>query len=556
MTLVWFTLLIGLLVTVHEVGHFVVARLFSVRVLKLAIGFGRPILRFRRRETEFVVGLLPLGGFVRLLGEDEAPVATDELPFAFYARPAWQRLCIIFAGPLANACFAAFIFTQLATAEAGAPSAVIGTVFAGQPAADADLRPGDRVVSVEGEAIESWDDFNQRVLHAAGRELRVTVERATAPGEPPRALTKYLTPRVHMRTDAFGGREQVGLVGVAPYFKLPQIGVIDPNSPAYKAGLRSFDVVTAIHGRPVQTASDLGPLVAPRGSGMLVVTYMRPVDEALGFIPLMALQPRTAQLVPSNVNGPGQPAKYDAGVRPADAFVHAVEPGTPAAAIGLGRGDQVTQLDGQPVTAWELLTQSLDEHPRDEHVVAWRGVDGLERHARFQLERRSRLDEYQTESTYYLFGAEAARAIVPVPTLPPDHNLFVAAGQGVARAVTVSGTLLRVLGLTLIGRLPATSIGGPILVYEVAGVAAQHGVHHFLAVAALISLNLGLLNLLPVPLLDGGQATLVVLEAVRRRPVSARARDRATIIGLALLAALMLLALRNDVARHLSGLWR
>lgn len=556
MTLVWFTLLVGLLITVHELGHFVMARLLGVRVLKLAIGFGRPILRFSRRGTEVVVGMLPLGGYVRLLGEEDAAVAPDDVPFAYYARPAWQRLCIIFAGPFANGCFAAFIFMQLATGEAGAPSAVIGSVFAGQPASDADLRPGDRVVAVDTESVRSWDELNQRILRSAGKELRVTIERATTPGEAPHTLTKILTPRVHMRTDAFGGREEVGLVGVAPYFKLPQIGVVDTNSAAYKAGLRSFDVITAIHGRPVQTASELGPLVAPRGSGMLVVTYLRPVDEALGFMPLMVLQPRTAQLVPANVQPPGKPPHYDAGVRPADAFVHAVEPGTPAAAIGLGRGDQVLTLDGAPVTAWELLQQALDEHPRDEHVVTWHGMDGIDRHARFTLERRSRLDEYQTESTYYLFGAEAARAIVPVPTLPPDHNLFVAAGQGISRAATVTGTLLRVLGLTLIGRLPATSIGGPILVYEVAGVAAQHGVHHFLAVAALISLNLGLLNLLPVPLLDGGQAALVILEAVRRRPVSPRARERATVIGLGLLAALMLLALRNDVVRHISGLWK
>jgi regulator of sigma E protease len=555
-TLVWFALLIGLLITAHELGHFAMARLFGVRVLKLSIGFGRPLLRFLRGGTEYAVGIVPLGGYVRLYGEGDAfsPAADTDTPDSFGARPAWQRLCIIFAGPLANVCFAAFVFTQLATAEAGAPTATIGTVFAGQPAGDADLRVGDQVIAVDGDDVRTWDEFNQRVVHAPGRELRVTIERPTAPGEPPRLLQKVLTPRAHVRTDAFGGRETVGLVGVAPYFTLPQVGVVDGNAPAYKAGLRTFDVVTSIHGRPVRTASDLGPLVSPRGGGMLVVTYLRPVDASLGFLPLSTLQPRTATIVPANVNGPGQAPHYDAGVRSADSFVHTVEPETPAAAIGLGRGDQVTQLDGQPMSSWEILTQALDEHPLDEHTIAWRSGDGTQHHARFTLERRSRLDEYQAESTYYVFGAEAARALVPVPSLPPGRNWIVAAGRGVARAASVTATLVRVLGLTVIGRLPATSIGGPILVFEVAGVAAQHGVHHFLAVAALISLNLGLLNLLPVPLLDGGQAALVLLEAVRRRPVSARARERATVIGLVLLAALMLLALRNDLARHLSGM--
>jgi len=557
MTLLWFTLLIGVLITVHELGHFAVARLFGVRVDKLAIGFGRPLLHVTRRGTEYAIGMIPLGGYVRLCGEDpDAHLTADDEPVAFARRPAWQRLAIIFGGPMANVAFAAFVFMQLAGAEAGATSATIGTVFAGQPAANADLRPGDRVIAIDGDDISTWDELNQRVLAAPGHELKVTVERATAKGEAPRALTKYITPRVHMRTDSFGTRERVGLVGVAPYYKLPQIGVVGEDSAAYKAGLRTFDIVTAIHGRPCAMASELDPLIHPRGSGMLVITYLRPVDTALGFVSLSLLSPRTAQVVPVNVAPAGKSPRYDAGVRAGDTFVHAVEPGTPAAAIGLGRGDMVTELDGQPVTSWELLTQALDEHPSDEHTVAWHGIDGIDRHASFHLDRRQRLDEYKAESTYYVFGADGAHAIAPVPTLPRERNLLAAAGAGIARAASVTGTLVRVLGLTLIGRLPSTSIGGPILVYEVAGVAAQHGFDHFLAVAALISLNLGLLNLLPVPLLDGGQASIVFLEAVRRRPVSPRARERATFIGLALLGALMLLALRNDLARHLSGLWK
>ncbi|HEX9102907.1 MAG TPA: site-2 protease family protein, partial [Polyangia bacterium] len=139
MTLLWFALLIGVLITVHELGHFAVARLFGVRVDKLAIGFGRPLLRTTRRGTEYAIGMIPLGGYVRLCGEDpDAPVDADEEPVAFSRRPAWQRLAIIFGGPLANVAFAAFVFMQLAGAEAGATSATIGTVFAGQPAADAD----------------------------------------------------------------------------------------------------------------------------------------------------------------------------------------------------------------------------------------------------------------------------------------------------------------------------------------------------------------------------------------------------------------------------------
>jgi regulator of sigma E protease len=121
--------------------------------------------------------------------------------------------------------------------------------------------------------------------------------------------------------------------------------------------------------------------------------------------------------------------------------------------------------------------------------------------------------------------------------------------KAVGRACWVTLTLVRVLGLTLAGKLPSTGFGGPLLIYQVAGVAAQHGAEQFLVMAALVSLNLGLLNLLPVPLLDGGQASLVVIEAIRRRPVSARMRERATYVGVALLALLLVLVSRNDLLR-------
>ena len=184
-------------------------------------------------------------------------------------------------------------------------------------------------------------------------------------------------------------------------------------------------------------------------------------------------------------------------------------------------------------------------------MVTWRTAAGESREARFHLQPRRELDEYQAESTLYVFGASGARAIAPVPLVALKPHLWSAVGKAVARALSVTVTLVRVLGLTITGQMPSTAIGGPILIYQVAGVAAQHGAEQFLVMAALVSLNLALLNLLPVPLLDGGQATLVILEAVRRRPVSSRTRERATWVGVALLAALLLLASRNDLLRNL-----
>src|SRR5581483_7598792 len=243
MTLVWFVLLVGGLITVHELGHLCAAKLAGVKVHKLSIGFGPKLLSWKRGDTEYALAAIPLGGFVKLLGEDRAePIAPADQGRAFYQKPAWQRLCIILAGPAANLIFPILIFAHLSARESSARSATIGTVLAGQPAEAADLRVGDRVIAVDGDAIDTWDELNRRVMAAPGRELKVTIER---PGQE-RPLTKVITPRVHLRSDAFGERHKVGLIGVAPHFRLPQVGVVDEQSAAFRAGLRSFDVITSI----------------------------------------------------------------------------------------------------------------------------------------------------------------------------------------------------------------------------------------------------------------------------------------------------------------------
>ena len=541
MSFLWFILLIGGLITVHELGHFVAARLFHIAVLKVSIGFGPKLVAVRRGTTEYAISMIPLGGYVRLLGEDEHDSVPEPLkPRAFSHRPAWQRLTVILAGPVANLICPLFIFVHLYMHQERARSATIGTVLDGQPGRAADLRPGDRVISIDDETIRSWDDLNRVVLGSPGRELRVTLERA---GQD-RPLTKYITPRVHRRLDLFGVPESVGLLGVAPYYRLPQVGVAAADSPAARAGLRTFDVITSIQGRPISTAAELEPLLAPRAGAMLVVTYLRPLAPPHGFAPLTRLEPGSAQLVPELLG-----KSYETGLRHADLFVASVEPGSPAARLGLAPGDVLTALDGAPLTSWELFAQAVEERPDAIHTLAWRDARG-EHTGRFRLEPRRELDEYQAEATSFIFGVETARAAWPVPEVKVEPSFVPALAHAVGRAFGVTAALVRVVGLTLTGRLSASELGGPILIYQVAGVAAQHGVEPFLVMAALISLNLGLLNLLPVPLLDGGQAALVLIEGVRRRPVSRRTRGRARILGIVLLLLLLVLASHNDLARH------
>lgn len=546
MQALWFILLVGVLVLVHELGHFAVARLCGIRVLRLSLGFGPQLVGARWHGTEYVLSAVPLGGYVRLLGEDpsdEVPVAERERSFS--ARPLWQRVAVVLAGPAANLVFPVLLYAHYYGAETTTLAATIGTVFEGQPAAGV-LEPGDTVVAVDDRPVRDWDDFARQVAAAPGRDLRVTVER---PGDE-RALTRVLTPRARPRRDLLGDRVVVGQLGVSPRARLAQIGLAAPDCPAAQAGLRSFDIITSVRGWPVSTWGDLDRALRSDRGQALLVTYLRPKLRAGVVLPLVELQPGSAQIFPARVVGPSGHVDYDTGIRSAELYVYRIEPGSPAAQAGIHPGDVLTRLDGQPLVHWETLELALDEHPDRELRIEWRTPDGATRQATLRP-RASRATVAQAdEEPHPVFGAEPSRATRPARLTEIDGRLGRALRLAVETTAQVTAATARVYSRLLTLRLPATMIGGPIMIYHLTGVAVARGADELLAMLALLSLNLGLLNLLPLPVLDGGHLLFLGIEAVRRRPLGPRVRARAVYVGIALLTALTLLAARNDVIRY------
>lgn len=553
-----FLVLIAVLVIVHEMGHFIAAKFFHVRVLRVSFGFGPRLAGFRRGETEYILSAIPVGGYVRLLGEGrDEDISPAERTRAFTHKPIWQRVLVVLAGPLANlVCPAVLYFFHFYVGEGTALSSTVGTVFEGQPA-DQVLRPGDRVIAVDDVTVRFWDDLNRIVNVSPGRDLRLTLERV---GED-KPITTIITPRSHERRDALGSSRQIGLIGIAPYFQLAQIGLINTDlegSPALRAGLRTFDIIISVGGRPVTTWSDLERvLVANRGEPLLV-GYLRPSRDAPGWASLSRLEPGSAQIFPTRIDGKaeawplaqGHQLRYDTGIRSGEMFVHDVEAGSPAAKAGLMPGDLITSLDGVALHHWVLLVEAMQERPERAYALGWRTPRGATRSAVIRLAPRADSHDAQGESRLFHFGAEPSRATRPVATVSIDSRAAWAARRALETESSAIRLMVRIFGLLLAGQLPATAIGGPIMIFQLVGVVAERGVGHFFAMLALLSLNLGLINLLPVPLLDGGHLVLLAVEGIRRRPLSALVRQRLTWVGMAVLGALMLLALRNDVLRY------
>ncbi|MGH7335407.1 MAG: RIP metalloprotease RseP [Candidatus Rokuibacteriota bacterium] len=443
-TVVSFIVVIGVLILIHELGHFIMARLAGVGVERFSIGFGPVLLRWRGKETEYCLSVIPMGGYVKMVGE-ENPLegggsSTADPAKAFATKPLWARFLIVFAGPGMNFVLAAVIFA-IVLATVGRPvwPAAVGKVAEGGPAAAA-LKSGDLIVRVNDEAVRSWEDVERMVASSGGRPLQLVVKRAGV------EQTLALTPRHAVTRDPiFKEPRDAWEIGAGPQLT-PQIGIVNGGSPAERAGLRSGDVVLAVAGETVFTPEDL----------------------------MLAIQKR-----------------------PGLTF------------------DLTIERDGQPQTVSVTAERKMDRTPTGEEVQVGRiGVSIVTRTVRYE-----------------------------------PYSPLAAAWYGTARTWDMTVVTVKGLWKIVSRQIDSSNIGGPIQIASEAGRQAQEGFGSLALFTAIISVNLAVLNLLPVPMLDGGHLLFFLIEAVRGRPLSLKKREAAQQLGFVLLVLLMVFALYNDLVR-------
>jgi len=538
--------LLGVLILVHELGHFIFARLFDVKVLRFSLGFGPRVFSFTHRETEYRLSLVPLGGYVRLLGEDPGePIPPIDRPRALAAKPLWQRYTVVVAGPLFNMLLPLLIYFVHYAGQRTLLPPTIGTVLPDLPAATAGLLPGDRVETVDGRHIRYWEELERVIARSAGKTLRFGIRRG------PDAEERDVTPIDLERLGPLHTREHVGWIGVSPRFHLPEIGVLDPASPAAQAGLKTFDFITAVGGVPVGTWTEFANAIDHAGASPLRLNYLRGGYSAVPFAHVEFQEPGSATVIPVAVFDAAGRRHYETGIQSAELFVFSVEPGSPADQIGLRRGDQIQTLDGAALPHWDVLRERLADHPERTFRLGWTSPGGEKHEATFRQEVRSELDVYRQDEQHLIFGALNRLAWKTDPPVPITNRF----GYAFSHAFERTGQIIVAMTTGFVeivrGRVPLTTLGGPIMIGYAAGVAAEQGIDQYLWLMALISINLGLLNFLPVPILDGGLLVFFTLELFKRRPPSPRAREIATYVGLVVVVTLMLFAMRNDVVRYL-----
>ncbi len=436
-SLIAFLIMIGILVTIHEFGHFIFAKMFGVKVEVFSIGFGPPIVRWKGKETVYQIALIPLGGYVKMYGEDSMtePVQgkseKDTLdPRSFAAKPRWQKMLIAFAGPLFNIVLAIILFAAAYMIGIQQPKylnepVVVGYVEKNSYAEKAGLKPGDKIIAIDGEPVKNWKEFTIKIGMKAGKTVVLDVLRNG----------KIISVTVKVPENI--SKDHLGISPIIP----AKIGTILPNSPAAKAGLQI--------------------------------------------------------------------------------------------------GDEIIAINGKPIHSWFELVDALSQIKDDKEVTLLVKRNGKI----FSLKVKP---EYNETLKKYVIGISPM-----METITVKYGFAEAFEKAIERTKELTVALYKVIKGLVTGEVSIKTLGGPIAIAQFSGQALEAGIATFLFSMAFISLQLGYLNLLPIPVLDGGLILILLIESIIRRPLPEKAKEYLAYIGFALIGTLMIFVIFNDIMRVL-----
>jgi regulator of sigma E protease len=561
MSFIYFVILIGVLIFVHEFGHFIFAKAFGVKVLRFSIGMGPKIFGFTRGETEYVVCWLPLGGYVRMLGfelDEVEELSEEDRGRSLMMQPIWQRAIITLAGPVFNLILPIVIYFIAGMAQATAPPSVVGEVFAETPAAEVGLKAGDRITKLDGEEVTYWHDLTEVMADAYGRDISLTYVRD---GE---SHTVSVRPEKKTATDFMGLHVRTyGMLGIHQQPYGATIGISNPDSPAARAGLRTFDKIVSINGKPVERYDEVESIVRQSEGKPLhmLVMHREPIDT--DYARFYSQHIAEITVAAHKVDG-----EYTIGLDSAEMYLSKVSEDSPAALAGLRTGDKILTLNGRAYSNFAQIGR-LIINDVNESVVAQKaeGLDEVEINPEYKLTYRRGDQVLSTtfspkvrqfkghgEQPVYrvIFGwGHISERVSPEEI---DFPFFERAAYAAEQSIeqTVDFCKMIVMGFVRMaqGRVSMDNLGGPIMIGELAAEAGKAGWKPFLQMMALISINLGVINLLPIPMLDGGHLLLYALEAIKRGPLSYRTRQVAAYIGISIIVFLMVFAFKNDIERN------
>jgi regulator of sigma E protease len=464
-TTVVFVLVLGGMIVIHEFGHFIVAKLFGIRVDVFSVGFGKRLFGFKKGDTDYRLSLIPLGGYVKMAGENLDEQVTGA-PYEFQSKPKWQRLCVAFAGPVMNILTAIAIPAALAMIHYESYTyvnnqPVVNAVAVGSAAEEAGIRRGDLILSIDGIQNPNWSQVEDSIMVNPGHEIPVKVRRGNETLELKMPVTS-----IEVQS------EKIGEAGLEPFLgsntKLV-VAVVSPGMPGEQAGLKVGDQITAVNGKPVEPGLDPG--------------------------------------------SPGARASSDSDAK----VLH-------------GQFDVIREIrasNGQPIT-----------------LTVRRGDETL------NITATPKVEDGRPMIGFLPSPKDADRKEEPL-------SLVAALKHGVNENIRIIQLTKSALAQVFTGKRSAgDTVAGPVGIAAIVGQAAEQGVTPVLRLTAMLSLNLGIFNLLPIPVLDGGLIFMILLEAllgVFGLPLTMRIKERMMQVGMVMLMLLMGFVIFNDISKRFTS---
>lgn len=543
LSILGFFIILGPLVIVHELGHFLFARLFNVKAEIFSIGFGPKLWSRQIGETEWRVSAIPMGGYVKLLGEDpEVKLSVADQARALQKQAPWKRFFIFFGGPFFNFLWAALVFMAIMLIGEPQMASVIGRVVQNSHAEKAGFLSGDVISKVNGTPVKKYEEVMNIISENPEKELAFEVTQASA------SRVVKATPHAQEGFSVYGETTHVGEIeGLLPAARATQIGVSNPESPAGKAGLKTLDKLSRVNGKAVSTWEELEKSydLAPKQT-LFALEFERP-SEPSKVISVQWAKPAA----PQNSLGTHRSFGQDFGLYSSEMFIEKTVSKSPAAEAGIKSGDRILSVSGKLVTSFFEMKDAVQRAgEKDGKILLSWERDGKIMASTMTPTATTSRDPLLKKVTQYTVGIMPMLVWAePVTLVERTWNPFVLVYKGFERMVVFSWRNLVSIQKMFSGDVSVNTLGGPIMIGKIAGESISRGLISFLTTMAVLSIGLGVLNILPIPVLDGGHLLLLGLEMIRGKALTIRQMEVLQQVGLSLILLLMVIVMRNDISR-------
>lgn len=552
------------LIFFHELGHFLFAKLLKVRVLVFSIGFGPKILKKKIKGTEYCLSAIPLGGYVKMFGESyEEDLSDEEKKISFLYKPLWQKSLVAFAGPLFNFILPIFLLFFLNFGREKVFAPIIGTLLPDGQAMKLGLLPNDRILAADDKKIEYFNQLSEYISKNFNKTIKLSIERKT-PDDKIINLDINITPEIKSNNNILERNQKVGRIGIMPGKEKPVI-FMEQNSPFLNSGLNNFDEILSIDDHKASSAYDIlifWPLEKKdinikikRGKEEKIINIKQ--EENFNIDNNIILKLDEKNINKDIIEKSEKLIKIDQeffkktkGLTKAKGIITKIDLNHELIKNwDLKLYDRIIAVDGEPFLGNFQFKQFFMPQNIKPHIIAIKKNGGDYEIKEIILDKRSQEGLASKEDFFSLLGFELFESFSQGEMLERKVGFFEALSKGFSQTFDIAFLTAKSFWLMIKGDVSTSQIGGPLMLFDVAREAAQKGIYYYIFIMCMLSINLGLLNILPIPALDGGHLLLFGIEAIKGKPLSVKTRNLVTQIGVIILLLVMALAIFNDLSR-------